>query len=73
MVHGMIGALWDAIPQRQLNYAMAATTAYVGYVLMSYRGDMNSALAFRAATEADKKVCFTLREGLFIPCTHESC
>ena len=53
MVHGMIGALWEATTMRQLYAASGATFAYVSYILMSYRADMKSATAFM---ENDSKV-----------------
>ena len=43
MVHGMIGAVWEAIPQRHLNYAMGATCAYFGAILMTSRSDTKAA------------------------------
>ena len=51
MVHGMIGALWEATTMRQLYAASGATTAYLAWILSSYRGDMFSARAYNAESE----------------------
>jgi len=52
-VHGMIGAVWEAMTTRQLAIAGGATCAYFGYIFGSYRGDMQAA---KVVADDDSKV-----------------
>lgn len=49
--HGMIGALWEATTQRQLNITMGVCTAYVGYICMSFWRDTSAVTAFNAVED----------------------
>lgn len=64
MVHGLIGALWEATTMRQLYGAAAATTTYTAYILFSYRGDQRSALAFASAQAETKKPMILARPSI---------
>ena len=56
MVHGMIVAVWEAIPQRWLNASMVATSAYLGAILFTYRADMLSAKAIESSETKTPKI-----------------
>ena len=54
--HGMIGALWEATTQRQLNITMGVCTAYVAYICMSFSRDTKAVTAFNAEPDKTKQL-----------------
>ena len=59
-----IGAVWAAIPNNYLAGMTAASCAYVGSILLSYRGDMFAAGEAKKTFEADKRPSLMSRPSI---------
>lgn len=60
----MIGALWEATPQKWLNISMGVSTLWIGYICASFRGDTVATSKFEEAIKADKRPAILQRPSI---------
>ena len=60
----MIGALWEATPQKWLNVSMGVSGLWLAYIMASFRGDTVATNKFEEQIKADKRPAILQRPSI---------